>query len=161
MYNSAGNIYNSNKSSRSSAGSKLYASSDLKKKIFAGIYVFTLFLVGTIFIIYVGQILKINQYNYQILELEDKLSQLKEGNEELQIKLASETSLDKIEKTARNKLHMVEAEKRSVVFYDNSQPKKTQFVANIPEERFFIARIYDKIVERLVTVQAKSPEQGD
>ncbi|RCW51375.1 MULTISPECIES: septum formation initiator family protein [unclassified Halanaerobium] len=158
MYNSAENFYNSNSGSKSSSGNKLYASSDLRKKIFAGIYIFTLFLVGTMFIIYIGQILKINQYNYQILELEDKLSQLEENNEELQIKLASETSLDKIEKTARNRLHMVEAEKRTIVFYNNRQIEKTQFVANIPEERFFIARIYDKIVERLVKVQAKSPE---
>ncbi|MGM0602480.1 MAG: FtsB family cell division protein [Bacillota bacterium] len=157
MY-STENVYNSNRGSKSLIGSRLYASSDIKKKILASIYVFLVFLIGTMFVIYVGQILKINQYNYQILELENKLSRLQENNEQLQIKLASKTSLDKVEKIARNRLHMVEAENTSVVFYDNNQMGKTQFVANIPEERFFIAQIYDKIVERLVTVQAKSPE---
>jgi cell division protein FtsL len=129
---------------------------NLKKQAYTLFYIFLLLLISISALLYISQILKINNSNYQLLQLEDKLETVREEQEMLEIKLASETSLARVEKIAKNKLNMVEVENKEVLAYNRTIEEQDQFVADIPEEKFFLAQIYDKIIARIMTVQAES-----
>jgi cell division protein FtsL len=129
---------------------------NLKKQAYTLFYIFLLLLISISALLYISQILKINNSNYQLLQLEDKLETVREEQEMLEIKLASETSLARVEKIAKNKLNMVEVENKEVFAYSKTIEEQDRFVADIPEEKFFLAQIYDKIIARIMTVQAES-----
>lgn len=129
---------------------------DLKKRAYTLLYIFLLLLISISVLLYISQILKMNNTNYEINQLEDKLEAVREEQEMLEIKLASETSLARVEKIAKNKLNMVEVENKEVLAYNRTIEEQDQFVADIPEEKFFLAQIYDKIIARIMTVQAES-----
>jgi cell division protein FtsL len=129
---------------------------NLKKQAYTLFYIFLLLLISISALLYISQILKINNSNYQLLQLEDKLETVREEQEMLEIKLASETSLARVEKIAKNKLNMVEVENKEVFAYSKTIEEQDRFVADIPEEKFFLAQIYDKIIARIMTVQAET-----
>ncbi|SFL28386.1 septum formation initiator family protein [Halanaerobium salsuginis] len=132
-----------------------YHVTDIKRQAFTICFVFMLALVTISSLFYISQILKINQSNYQILQLEKNLEKIQSENEKLEVQLAAKTSLSKIEKIAKNKLNMVEAADKEILVYNNNFDQ-LNYVADIPEQKFFLAQIYDKIVARIATVQAES-----
>lgn len=130
---------------------------DVKKQAFTILYIFMLILIGLSILLYISQILNINQKSSRLLELESKLEQIRSQNERLEIKLSSKTSLAEVEKIAKNKLNMVEPKNKETLVYNKQLPAE-KYVADIPKEKFFLAQIYDKIIREVVTVQAESLE---
>jgi len=129
---------------------------DVKKQAYTFLYIFLLLLVSISILLYISQVLNINNANYQILQLEQELQTIREEQESLEIELASKTSLAKIETAAKNRLNMVEAKNKEVLVYNENFDADENFVADIPKEKFFLAEIYDKIVARIMTVQAET-----
>lgn len=129
---------------------------DLKKQAYTLLYIFLLLLISVSAILYISQILKINNTNYELIQLEEKLERVNDEQQKLEIKLTSETSLAKVERIAKNKLNMVEVEDKEILAYNRDIENQDNFVADIPEEKFFLAQIYDKIIARIMTVQAES-----
>ncbi|MFW6280941.1 MAG: septum formation inhibitor [Halanaerobium sp.] len=129
---------------------------DLKKQAYTLLYIFLLLLISISSILYISQVLKLNNANYELHQLEENLENVREEREMLEVKLTTETSLAKVEKIAKTELNMVEAENKDVLAYNKNIETQEQFVADIPEEKFFLAQIYDKIIARIMTVQAES-----
>ncbi len=129
---------------------------DLKKQAYTFLYIFLLLLISISVILYISQTLKINTANYQLIKLEERLETVREQKEKLEVELAAETSLAKVEQIAKNQLNMVEVKDKEVLVYNNNLESQAQFVADIPKEKFFLAQIYDKIIARIMTVQAES-----
>lgn len=127
---------------------------NLKKQAYTLLYMFLLLLISISALLYISQILKINNANYELLQLEEKLEIVREEQKMLEINLTSETSLARVEKIAKKELNMVEVENKEILAYNRTIEEQDQFVADIPEEKFFLAQIYDKIIARIMTVQA-------
>ncbi|MFN2363051.1 MAG: cell division protein FtsL [Halarsenatibacteraceae bacterium] len=88
---------------------KEYSSSKQKKK--AGIVILALFILLILPItLIISQSLRLVHLNYQLEVLENNLSELQTENRELILNLSSKTSLERIERVARQELGMVEAE---------------------------------------------------
>jgi len=88
---------------------KDYSSSKQKKK--AGITILVLFIILILPItLIISQSLRLVHLNYQLEVLENNLSELQSENRELILDLSSKTSLNRIERIAREELGMVEAE---------------------------------------------------
>ena len=133
-----------------------YNFTDVKKQAFTILYIFMLVFVSLSILLYISQVLRINQTNYKLLQLEEKLEKINSRNERLEVQLASKTSLAEVEKIAKNKLNMIEAKKKETLVYNNQFNKQEKYVADIPKEKFFLAQIYDKIIKEITTVQAES-----
>lgn len=135
-----------------------YNFTNIKKQAFAILYIFILFLVSVSILLYVAQVLNINQISSKLLNLETRLENIEARNEKLEVNLASKTSLTEVEKIAKNKLNMIEAEKKETLVYNNQFREEEKYFADLPKEKFFLAQIYDKIVKEVITVQAESLE---
>ena len=132
-----------------------YDFNNVKKQAFTILYLFMLILISVSILLYISQVININQQRSKLMELEKKLQAIKSKNEHLELKLANKTSLAEVEKIAKNELNMIEAKKKETLVYnDKVTPQK--YVADIPKEKFFLAQVYDKIVKEVVTVQAES-----
>jgi cell division protein FtsB len=131
---------------------------NVKKQAFTIIYIFMLIFISISILLYVSQILNINQHSSKLLNLEKKLVNIQAQNERLEVELSSKTSLAEVEKIAKKELNMVEAGTKETLVYNNQFRKKERYVADIPKEKFFLAQIYDKIVKEVITVQAESLE---
>lgn len=129
---------------------------DVKKQAFTILYIFMLVFVSLAVLLYISQVLKINQVNYKLLDLEERLESINSQNERLEVQLASKTSLAQVEKIAKSKLNMVEAKSKETLVYNNQIQSQEKYVADIPKEKFFLAQIYDRIVAEITTVQAES-----
>lgn len=132
-----------------------YNFNNVKKQAYTIIYIFLLVFISISILLYVSQILNINQQSSKLLNLEKELETIKTKNERLELNLATKTSLAEVERIAKNKLNMVEAQKKETLVYNN-QFKEDEFFADIPKEKFFLAQIYDKIIKEVTTVQAES-----
>ncbi|ADO76866.1 FtsB family cell division protein [Halanaerobium praevalens] len=132
-----------------------YNFNNVKKQAYIIIYIFLLVFISISILLYVSQILNINQQSSKLLNLEKELETIKTKNERLELNLATKTSLAEVERIAKNKLNMVEAQKKETLVYNN-QFKEDEFFADIPKEKFFLAQIYDKIIKEVTTVQAES-----
>jgi cell division protein FtsB len=131
---------------------------NVKKQAFTIIYIFMLIFISISILLYVSQILNINQHSSKLLNLEKKLVNIQAQNERLEVELSSKTSLAEVEKIAKKELNMVEAGTKETLVYNNQFRKKERYVADIPKKKFFLAQIYDKIVKEVITVQAESLE---
>jgi cell division protein FtsL len=118
--------------------------------------IMTMFLIGLIVITYIGQSLYITRLNYQLADLGKELKQLEEDNHHLNIQLAQQSSLARIEKVARAELHMIEPEKIEVVVL-NRQKEAPEIP--LDNNRFFFARVINSIMDRIGTVQAGEMDQ--
>lgn len=132
-----------------------YNFSNVKKQAYTMIYIFLLVFISISILLYVSQTLNINKQSSKLLNLRTELKTIKAQNERLELNLATKTSLAEIERIAKNKLNMVEAQKKETLVYNN-QFKEDKFFADIPKEKFFLAQIYDKIIKEVTTVQAES-----
>jgi cell division protein FtsL len=135
-----------------------YNFTNVKKQAFTILYIFMLVFVSISILLYISQVLNINQSSSKLLELEDKLEAIRSKNERLEVKLASRTSLAEVEKIAKNELNMVEVSEKETLVYNNQFRREEKFMADIPKEKFFLAQIYDKIIKEVITVQAESLE---
>ncbi|MFP4021991.1 MAG: FtsB family cell division protein [Halanaerobium sp.] len=135
-----------------------YNFTNVKKQAYTIIYIFMLVFISISILLYVSQILNINKQSTRLLNLEERLESVKAKNERLEVDLATKTSLTEVEKIAKSKLNMVEAEKKETLVYNNQFRREEKFMADIPKEKFFLAQIYDKIVKEVTTVQAESLE---
>jgi cell division protein FtsL len=116
----------------------------------------TMLLIGFIVVTYIGQSLYITRLNYQLAEVKEELKQLDKDNYHLNIKLAQQSSLARIEKIARAELHMIEPEKIEVVVL-NRQKEAPEIP--LDNNRFFFARVINSIMDRIGTVQAGEMDQ--
>ncbi|TDP95295.1 cell division protein FtsL [Halanaerobium saccharolyticum] len=135
-----------------------YNFTNVKKQAFTILYIFMLVFISISILLYVSQILNINHSSSRLLELEDRLEVVRSKNERLEVKLASKTSLARVERIAKNELNMVYASEKETLVYNNKINREEKFMADIPKEKFFLAQIYDKIVKEVTTVQAESLE---
>lgn len=133
-----------------------YNFNNVKKQAYTIIYIFLLVFISVSILLYVSQILNINNQSSKLLSLEKELANIKAKNERLELNLATKTSLAEVERIAKNKLNMVEAQKKETLVYNNQFKKDDKFLADIPKEKFFLAQIYDKIIKEVTTVQAES-----
>ena len=132
-----------------------YNFNNIKKQAYTILYLFVLILISASILFYISQVININQQRSKLMELEKDLQKIKAKNEQLELKLASKTSLAEVEKIAKNELNMIEAKKKETLVYnDKVTPQK--YVADIPKEKFFLVQVYDKIVKEVTTVQAES-----
>lgn len=121
------------------------------------IYVFFLVLISIILVTYIGESVKITRLNYKINQLEDEYENVKSERHQLQLKLARDSSLARIEQKARADLNMKEPETMQVVVLDK-QNKDKEMINNSDESLFLVFQIFDNFLERLGTVKANSPD---
>lgn len=146
------------KSHDSYLNQKSYNFTDVKKQAYTILYIVMLIFISVSILLYVSQSLKINEQSTRLMNLEKELEKIKAKNEQLEFELASKTSLTEIERIAKNKLNMVEVEKKETIVYNNQFKKEDKYLADIPKEKFFLVQIYDKIIKEVSTVQAESLE---
>jgi cell division protein FtsL len=135
-----------------------YNFTNIKKQAFTIFYIFMMLFISISILLYISQVLNINQSSTNLLQLEERLESVRAKNERLEVELASKTSLAEVEKIAKKELNMVEAGKKETLVYNNQLRNKEKFMADIPKEKFFLAQIYDKIIKEVTTVQAESLE---
>jgi cell division protein FtsL len=135
-----------------------YNFTNIKKQAFTIFYIFMMFFISISVLLYISQVLNINQSSSKLLQLEEQLETIRSKNERLEVELASKTSLAEVEKIAKKELNMVEVEKKETLVYNNQIKREEKFMADIPKEKFFLAQIYDKIIKEVTTVQAESLE---
>ncbi len=135
-----------------------YNFTNIKKQAFTIFYIFMMVFISISILLYISQVLNINQSSSKLLKLEERLESVKAKNERLEVELASKTSLAEVEKIAKNELNMIEAGKKETLVYNNQIRREEKFMADIPKEKFFLAQIYDKIIREVTTVQAESLE---
>ncbi|MFN2339817.1 MAG: septum formation initiator family protein [Halanaerobium sp.] len=135
-----------------------YNFTNIKKQAYTILYIFMLFFISISILLYISQVLNINQSSTKLLQLEEKLETIRARNERLEVELAGKTSLAEVEKIAKKELNMIEAGKKETLVYNNQIKRKENFMADIPKEKFFLAQIYDRIIKEVTTVQAESLE---
>lgn len=135
-----------------------YNFTNVKKQAYNIIYIFMLVMISISTLLYVSQVLNINQKSSKLFVLEERLESLQAKNDKLEVELASKTSLAEVEKIAKNELNMVEVKEKETLVYNNQFRKEEKYMADIPKEKFFLAQIYDKIMREVITVQAESLE---
>ncbi|MFW5998593.1 MAG: cell division protein FtsL [Bacillota bacterium] len=128
------------------------------------IYAFILCMLGFVFVFYISQSLTINQLNLKVNNLENDLDELKDENDKLNLKIAKNVSLSRIENIARNELNMKEPDQTEIVEI-NSGNNKNDF-NNIKEndkykndkytDSFFFAKIFEDIWNKINVVKAES-----
>ncbi|MFW6229696.1 MAG: FtsB family cell division protein [Halanaerobium sp.] len=151
-----GQDYVDSASQRSYLNESSYNFTNVKKQAFTILYIFMLVFISISILLYISQVLNINQSSSKLLRLEDELEMLRSENERLEVKLAGKTSLAEVEKIAKEELDMVEVDKKETLVYNNQLRREEKFMADIPKEKFFLAQIYDKIIREVTTVQAES-----
>ncbi|MFW5979209.1 MAG: FtsB family cell division protein [Halanaerobium sp.] len=151
-----GQDYVDSASQRSYLNESSYNFTNVKKQAFTILYIFMLVFISISILLYISQVLNINQSSSKLLRLEDELKMLRSENERLEVKLAGKTSLAEVEKIAKEELDMVEVDKKETLVYNNQFRREEKFMADIPKEKFFLAQIYDKIIREVTTVQAES-----
>lgn len=135
-----------------------YNFTNVKKQTFTILYIFMMVFISISILLYISQVLNINQSSSKLLQLEKRLDSIMARNERLEVELASKTSLAEVEKIAKRELNMVEAGKKETLVYNNQFRREEKFMADIPKEKFFLAQIYDKMIKEVTTVQAESLE---
>ncbi len=111
-------------------------------------------LIGAILVSYIGQFVQINHLSYEINTLAEHIHSIKTENYLLNIKLAEQKSMAKIEKIARNSLSMVEPDKVEFVLLKN-KVKQIDTLPQNKQEKVFFVKVFDDFMERIGTVQAE------
>ncbi len=130
-----------------------------KKKISLKLMVgFSLILItlGVLLVAYIGQSVQLTHLNYELNYLRDELEVIEETNHKLNLQIARDRSLARIEQIARRELHMIEPEEMEVIVLNDHQTEIEAAGDRVAEEKFFLAALFDNILERLGTVKADS-----
>ncbi|ACL69658.1 Septum formation initiator [Halothermothrix orenii H 168] len=119
-------------------------------------YLIVIIIMGTCIVAYLSQTLTITHLSYKVNELQNELQKIDKENHELSLELARATSLSKIEKIARNELHMVEPEKTEIIVLNNNDTDISNKNKNSDRDKIFFLHFIDKIIDRIGTVKAGS-----
>ena len=103
------------------AHNKVNASSNSMSGKMALFYIFLLLLFALILVSYICQSVKITHLNYKVSSLEEELNSIQREVDSLNLKVAREMSVARIETIARNDLKMVEPDKVEFVFLRNRE----------------------------------------
>lgn len=125
-----------------------------KNKNIVVTFVVALIVIACLFAIQISQVVTITHLSYKTEELENKLNSLEEKNKNLEIEVTKKISLGKVEKIAKNKLGMVEAENIKYVTINDKKDKiKKEENKN---DVNFVQGIHN-FIKKLETVNASSP----
>ncbi len=128
-----------------------------KGKIIIILYTLFTILVGLMLVIYIGQSFKINHLNYKMNNLNKKLIKLEEENHNYKLKIAKKSSLAKIEKIARDKIHMIDPEKTEIVVLNNSDLEQRKIKEQTGNNSQMV-KFFANLMKSIGTVRAGSPE---
>ncbi|HLV10560.1 MAG TPA: cell division protein FtsL [Halanaerobiales bacterium] len=131
--------------------SKESSNKDRTKTIILAVLLLIL-IIGSL-VLYLTQLFEINQLNYSLKSLRAELTEKQEELSLLNIELAQNTSLMRIEKIARNHLNMVEPEKVEIIVLNKEYNDNMEFVEG--NNRFLsIGNIFTNLLNRFNTVKA-------
>src|SRR5690554_4895223 len=131
--------------------SKESSNKDRTKTIILAVLLLIL-IIGSL-VLYLMQLFEINQLNYSLKSLRAELTEKQEELSLLNIELAQNTSLMRIEKIARNHLNMVEPEKVEIIVLNKEYNDNMEFVEG--NNRFLsIGNIFTNLLNRFNTVKA-------
>lgn len=116
-------------------------------------YLFLLLLFALIMVAYIGQCVKITHLNYKMSYLEDELNSIQREIHQLNLKLARELSVARIEQIAKNELNMVEPEKVEFVLMKNQENNEEDIYPG--QREIFFVRVINNFLERMSTVRAE------
>lgn len=119
------------------------------------VYLSLLLIIGTILVSYICQFVHIAHLNYKISSLEEELNLIKKDIYQLNLKLAKEMSVARIEKIAKSELNMIEPDKVEVVLLENKDAEKIDSFPDLKERKVFFVRIFNDLLEKMGTVRAK------
>jgi len=130
-----------------------------KKKSKTIIILYALFtiLIGLMLVIYIGQSFKINQLSYEMTLLSNKLTKIEEENHDYRLKIAKKSSLSKIEKIAREKIHMIDPKETEVVVLNNSSLQGKNIVEK-KNNNSQVVKFFASLMKSIGTIRAGSPE---
>ena len=111
------------------------------------------FMIALILFAYIGQSLQITQLNYTLTEQKQALEKIEQENHQLNLELARSTSLARVERIARAQLHMVEPLEIEVVVLNKNNNKENKIINN-NEKTFFLASLFDRLIDKIDTVRA-------
>ncbi|NLM96300.1 MAG: hypothetical protein GX175_01550 [Halanaerobiaceae bacterium] len=123
---------------------------NLSRKGFA-LCMIMLIAAGVLTAVYICQFIQITHLNYRIDILEEEFHGIKEESNLLRYKLAAETSIARIEETARNELNMIEPEIVEIVLLEDV--KENEIIAE--REEVFFVKVFNNFLEKLSTVKAE------
>lgn len=119
-------------------------------------FLLTLILIGFLLVAYIGQSLHIAHLNFKIEKLKVELKEINDSNHELSLQLARDRSLAKIEEIAKNELKMIEPEKMEIIVLNSKNKNQNSLKELKTDNKFFLARIFGDLLDRLGTVKANS-----
>lgn len=119
------------------------------------LYLLFLIIVGLLVVTYINQSLIILELNSSVDNLEEDLLQIQEANSDLNILLAQNSSLSRVDNIARKQLGMVEVDQTKTLVF-NKQQQKDITDDSQSTDKFFFAEILDSIWYKLNIVWAGS-----
>lgn len=110
-------------------------------------------IIALILISYICQFVNITRLNYTLTKLSKEYDKIQEENHKLDIKLARNKSLARIEKLARNDLHMIEPDRVEVVVLNKEENKIKKEDTGPKREKTYFAQVLDKIFNKAVKAE--------
>ncbi|SNX52795.1 cell division protein FtsL [Thermoanaerobacterium sp. RBIITD] len=107
-----------------------------------------IFFIGSLSITLLFRYALIYQKSVALSKMESKVSEIENQNQQLKVKIASLSDLQKIEDVAKNKLGMVEPEKGQIVYINVGKTNKTMVnkTNDNGKNKNFFARILGLLV---------------
>jgi len=123
------------------------------KKAFLCLFllVFFAFILAT----YIGQFVRMAHLNYRLSQLEEEFNNIQREIDQLNLKLAREMSVARIERIAKNELNMVEPEKVEFVLLKNSANEEEDIYPGPAGREIFFVRVINDFLKRMNTVRAE------
>lgn len=110
-------------------------------------------IIALILISYICQSVNITRLNYTLAELSKEYNKIQEENHKLNIELAKNKSLSRIEKLARNDLHMSEPERVEVVLLNKEGKGPEKEDTGSKKEKTYFAKVLDKFFNKAVKAE--------
>ncbi|AZO95086.1 hypothetical protein D7D81_11090 [Halocella sp. SP3-1] len=108
-------------------------------------------IIALILISYICQSVNITRLNYTLTKLSKEYDKIQEENHKLNIELARNKSLARIEKLARNDLHMSEPDRVEVVVLNKEEEIKED---TVPEQKkTYFAQVLGKLFNKSVKAE--------
>ncbi len=123
------------------------------KKAFFCLFLLVFF--AFVLVAYIGQFVKIAHLNYRISQLEEEFDGIQREIAQLNLKLAREMSVARIEKIAKNELNMVEPVKVEFVLLKNKVNEGEDIFPGPTAREIFFVRVINGFLERMSTVRAE------
>jgi hypothetical protein len=111
--------------------------------------------IAGLIILHIGQSLRMTHLDFEVQKLEQVFNQINKENHLLNIKLARDTSLAKVEYIARNELKMVEPDEVEILVLNTANRIEEVNYKEENNKRFF-TKVFDTFLNSLNTVKADS-----